>query len=108
MLPPDVSQHFVSLRGSKPEESELVYGPMLLGSSQIRFSDSKSGIDTTQDMTVLASITDGPVPVVWDKATGADLAVSDLEQTPAEGAQFLALPTTAGQGQELHRVEQGI
>ncbi len=96
MLPPDVSQHFVSLRGSKPEESELVYGPMLLGSSQIRFSDSKSGIDTTQDMTVLASITDGPVPVVWDKATVADLAVSDLEQTPAEGAQFLALPTTAG------------
>src|SRR6185437_8078574 len=51
ILPPDVPQHFVPLCGSKPEESELVYAPMLLGSSQIRCSDAKSGADSTQDMT---------------------------------------------------------
>ncbi|WP_413933835.1 ATP-binding protein [Nitrospira sp. BLG_1] len=96
MLPPDVPQHFVPLRGSKPDGSELVYVPMLLGSSQIRFSDSKSGIDATQDMTVLAPIADGPVAVDWDKATAADLAIADLEQAPAEGAQFLVLPASAG------------
>jgi hypothetical protein len=96
MLPPDVPQHFVPLRGSKPEGSELVYAPMLLGSSQIRFSDSKSGIDSTQDVTILAPIADGAVAVDWDKATTAELAVADLERDPEEGAQFLTLPASAG------------
>ncbi|MBH0204900.1 MAG: hypothetical protein HP498_03615 [Nitrospira sp.] len=96
MLPPDVPQHFVPLRGSKPDGSELVYVPMLVGSSQIRFSDSKSGVDSTQDLTVLAPIAEGPVAVDWDKVMAAELAVADLEQTPSEGAQFLALPASAG------------
>jgi hypothetical protein len=96
MLPPDVPQHFVPLRGIKPEESELVYVPILLGSSQIRFSDSKSGIDHTEDLTVLAPIADGAVAVDWDKAVTTDLAVGDLEQAPEDGANFLALPATAG------------
>ncbi|TKB77650.1 MAG: ATP-binding protein [Nitrospira sp.] len=95
MLPPDVPQHFVPLRGSKPEGSELVYAPMLLGSSQIRFSDSKSGVDSTQDVTVVAPIADGPVAVDWGKATVADLAVADLERDPEETAQFHALPASA-------------
>ncbi|OQW50704.1 MAG: ATP-binding protein [Nitrospira sp. HN-bin3] len=96
MLPPDVPQHFVPLRGTKPEGSELVYAPMLLGASQIRFSDSKSGIDTTQDMTVLAPMADGPLAVDWDKATAAELVVADLEREPEDGAQFLPLPASAG------------
>ncbi len=95
MLPPDVPQHFVPLRSSKPDGSELVYAPMLLGSSQIRFFDTKSGIDTTQDVAVLAPITDGAVAVDWDHATVADLAVADLEQAPEGDAQFLPLPASA-------------
>ncbi|MCS6319092.1 MAG: ATP-binding protein, partial [Nitrospira sp.] len=96
ILPPDVPQQFVPRRGAKPEGSELVYVPMLLGSSQIRFSDTKSGLDQAQSVTVLAPITDGAVPVDWDHAVAADLAVADLEQSPEGGAQFLPLPTSAG------------
>ena len=36
----------------------------------------------TQDMTVLAPITDGAVAVDWDQAMAADLAVADLEPAP--------------------------
>jgi hypothetical protein len=96
MLPPDIPQHFVPLRGSKPEGSELVYAPMLLGSSQIRFSDSKCGVDTTHDVTALAPITEGAVAVDWDKAITTDLAVGDLESSPEDDAQFLSLPASAG------------
>ncbi len=96
IVPPDVPQHFVPLRGAQPEGSELIYVPMLLGSSQIRFSDTKSGIDTTQDVIVLTAMSDGPVAVDWDRGTIVDLAVADLEQNPEEGAQFLTLPTSAG------------
>jgi hypothetical protein len=95
MLSPDVPQQFLPLRGSKPEGSELVYAPMLLGSSQIRFSDTKSGIDTTQDVTVLATITDNAVAVDWEHAAVADFAVSDLEQAPEGDSQFLPLPASA-------------
>ncbi len=96
IVPPDVPQQFIPLRGSKPEGSELVYLPMLLGSSQIRFSDMKSGIDQTQEVTVLAPMTDGAVAVDWDHAGAADLAVADLEQAPEADAQFLPLPASAG------------
>ncbi len=96
MLPPDIPQHFVPWRGTKPDGSELVYAPMLLGASHIRFSDSKNGIDSAQDVMVLAPITDGPVAVDWDRSMAADLGVADLEQHPEENAQFLALPASAG------------
>ena len=96
MLPPDVPQHYLPLRGSRPAGSELVYAPMLLGSAQVRFSDNKQGIDAWREVTVVTQITNGPVAVDWDKATRAELAVSDLEQAPEEGALFLPLPESAG------------
>ena len=96
MLPPEVPQYCVPLRGSKPDGSELVYAPMLLGTSQIRFSDAKSGVESAQDLTVLAPITDGPVAVDWDKALAAEIAVADLEREPSAKAQFLAVPASAG------------
>jgi len=96
IVPPDVPQQFIPLRGSKPEGRELVYAPMLLGCAQIRFSDAKSGIDQTQDVTVLVPITDGAVAVDWDHAAVVDLAVADLEPVPEDGAQFLPLPASAG------------
>ncbi|HXT65512.1 MAG TPA: DUF87 domain-containing protein [Nitrospiraceae bacterium] len=96
IVPPDVPQHFVPLRGSKPDGNELVYVPMLLGSSQIRFTETKSGIDATQDVTILTPMTDGAVAVDWNHATIADLSLSDLEQGPEDDAQFLPLPAIAG------------
>jgi hypothetical protein len=96
IVPPDVPQHFVPLRGSKPEGSELVYAPMLLGAAQIRFADTKSAVDQAQDVTSLAPITDGALAVDWDKATIADVAVGDLESSPEDGANFLPLPASAG------------
>ena len=96
VLPPDVPQYFVPIRGTKPEGSDLVYAPTLVGSSQVRFTDSKSAIDTTQDVNVLIPITESAITVDWDHAASADLAVADLEQAPQDGAQFLALPPSAG------------
>ena len=95
MLPPDVPQHFIPVRGSQPNGGALIYQPMLLGASQVRVSDNKAGVDVTQDVTVLAPISEGAVAVDWDRAMEADLAVADLESTPSDGAQFGAVPGTA-------------
>ena len=96
MLPPEVPQQFIPIRGAQPSGSRLVYQPMLLGGAQVRFSDSKANVDVTEDVTVLAPIAEGAVPVDWDHATEAALALSDLEQVPAEGAQFSNLSAAAG------------
>ena len=95
MLPPDVPQHFIPVRGSHPNGSALTYQPMLLGASQVRVADSKAGVDVTQDVTVLVPISDGPVAVDWDRAMEAGLAVADLESAPSDGAQFGSVPSAA-------------
>jgi len=96
VLPPDVSQHFVPIRGTRPDGSQLVYAPMLLGSAQVRFTDSKSAIDTTQDVNVLVPMSDGAIPIDWDRAVSAELTLAGLEQAPEGGAQFISLPVVAG------------
>jgi hypothetical protein len=93
MLPPDVPQQFIPIRGTQPSGSTLVYQPMLLGASQVRVSDSKAGVDVTQDVTVLAPISDGAVALDWDRAVEAGLALADLESSPADGAQFGSIPS---------------
>jgi hypothetical protein len=95
MLSPDVPQHFIPVRGSQPSGSALIYQPMLLGASQVRVSDSKAGVDVTQDVTLLAPISDGAVAVDWDRAMEAGLALADLESSPSDGAQFGTVPSTA-------------
>lgn len=56
---------------------------MLLGASQVRVSDSKTGVDVTQDVTVLVPISNGAVAVDWDRAVEVSLAVADLESSPS-------------------------
>jgi hypothetical protein len=95
MLPPDVPQQFIPIRGVQPSGRILVYQPMLLGASQVRVSDSKIGVGVTHDVTVLTPISDGAVAVDWDHAIEAGLAVADLEASPSHGAQFGEIPSPA-------------
>ena len=92
VLPPDIPQQFLPVRGAA---GGLVYAPMLLGAAQIRFADAKRGIDVNQDVAVLAPIGGGAVPVDWDQAREASVALADLEAEPAAGAEFAELPGIA-------------
>jgi hypothetical protein len=93
VLPPDVPQYFVPVRGN--QSGPVIYRPMLLGAAQVRMADAKAGVDFSQDVTVVAPITDGAVAVEWDAARTADVAVADLEKTPREAAQYGTLPGAA-------------
>ncbi|HYN25684.1 MAG TPA: hypothetical protein VES69_11655, partial [Pyrinomonadaceae bacterium] len=74
VLPPEVSQYFIPVRGAGSSGSTLVYHPMVFGAAQVRFANKK--IDMTQELAVLAPITDGVIPVQWDHATVVDLPIS--------------------------------
>ena len=108
ILPPDVPQHFLPIRGTKPEGGELIYAPMLLASSHVHFADGKSGIETTQEVTVLVPMSEGAATVNWEKAAPAPMSVADLEQAPQGEARFVGLPSAAGKAKNYETLEQRV
>jgi hypothetical protein len=91
-LPADVPQYFVPLRGSSVG---AVYQPMLVGGAKVRFSDSKSKVDTSRDVIAMTPIRDQVVAVSWDDAQEANFSLNDLEKSPAQGVKFGDLPGAA-------------
>jgi hypothetical protein len=95
VLPPGVEQYYLPVRGGPAGGARLVYSPALLGVAQVRFADAKAKVDVTQTITVLARVTDAPVPVDWGVAADSEFGPSDLERQAAEGAGYDALPAAA-------------
>ena len=96
-LPPEISQYFLPIRGSRPTDSNVIYEPRLLASAEVHFLDGRRKIDESRDLTVLVPITNDATPVDWDDATNTDLFPDDLERTQEEGGIFGELPTPANQ-----------
>jgi hypothetical protein len=96
VLPPDVPQHFIPIRGTQPSGTTLMYQPMLLGAAEVRFVDRKLAVDSAESFIALTPISDGAVAASWDRATEITVALSDLERSPQDGSRFGTLPSMAG------------
>jgi len=92
VLPPEITQYYIPVRSTG--DVTLTYNPMLLGATEIHYSSSKT-VDVTQQLTLLAEISDGPVSVDWSQATRLDLPIGDLESEPQPSAQFVEVPAVA-------------
>ncbi len=91
VLPPEVQQYFAPVS----ETSSPVYVPMLLGSAQIRYADTKAKVDVVNDVLVVTPILEGPATIDWASARDAGFELSALSGTPVEGARFVPLPPAA-------------
>ncbi|MFB3923699.1 MAG: helicase HerA domain-containing protein [Terriglobia bacterium] len=98
VLPPDVEQYFVPVRGTRASDAALIYQPVLLGSAQVRFVDAKAQVDYPRTLNLLTRIEAGAIPVDWQKSTEADIALDELERQPAAEALFGPLPGAAAKG----------
>jgi hypothetical protein len=94
LLPPDITQYFIPVRGSGDASTRLTYHPTLLGAAEVRYSDSKN-LDMTQQVTLLCPFNDGPVGLDWSTAQTLDLPIEDLESDAQAGAQFVEAPADA-------------
>ena len=92
VLPPEITQYYIPVRALGGANAKLSYQPMLLGAAEVRYSGS---VDATQQLTLLAALTDGPVSLDWSQATALDLPVEDLESGPHDGATFVEVPVKA-------------
>jgi hypothetical protein len=101
VLPPEVAQWFIPRRSEVPSGATLVYHPVILGVAQVRFSNKQ--IDAKEQLTALAPISEGVIPVEWDHATIVGLSISDLEQSTEDNAQFAELPAAAGKAKSYDK-----
>ncbi len=91
-LSPDVKQVFVpSTQGKK------TYEPRLLAAASVRFSDSKLGLEQTQELAISVPIPDGFSVINWSAAELLNLRLDDLAATPDGQADFADLPAPAAQ-----------
>jgi hypothetical protein len=93
ILPTEIPQYF--LQPSVGKSGTLLYKPMVLGVSQVRFSDTKRKVDETRELHFLTPLIDGPVPLNWENAEQAGLSMSDLASAPLDPAKYADLPSVA-------------
>jgi hypothetical protein len=94
-LATDIQQFFIPTRGSAPEGCVLLYRPMVIGAAKVSFIDTKASVDESLEICRVTMISDEAVPVSWDNARPANVAVSDLEKDPTGEAQYEDVPSVA-------------
>ncbi|HEU4714332.1 MAG TPA: hypothetical protein VFS76_22390 [Pyrinomonadaceae bacterium] len=93
VLPSEIPQYYIPIRSAS--DGRLSYRPMILGAAEILYSDSKT-IDLTQQLTLLAEISDGPITLDWNQSIPIDIPISDLQSEPEDqSAEFVEVPAKA-------------
>ncbi len=95
VLPPDVRQYFLPLRG-RGRPDEFIYRPATLGNSLVRFLDMKSGVNSTEELSFAVPVPDDVQGIDWDAAFPAESSISDLETSGLSGVSFAPLAASAG------------
>ncbi|HEX2270311.1 MAG TPA: hypothetical protein VHH35_12275, partial [Pyrinomonadaceae bacterium] len=92
LVPSEVPQYYIPIRSTA--NTRLFYRPMIFGAAEVHYSDSKT-IDLTQQLTLRAEVSDGPITLDWNQAIPIDVPIADLESEPEAGAEFAEVPAKA-------------
>ncbi len=95
VLPPDVHQYYVPLRGTAAPGHELIYRPMLLAAGRVHFDDRKTQVHSSEDLITLTPLSNQAVPVDWTEMMEMDLDLEDLGSDAEGAALFGELPAFA-------------
>ena len=101
VLPPDIPQVTLPVRSAAPAGATLVYKPMLLGTASVRYVDSKTGLDFTQEIGLLGALPASPGAAAWLESTRID--TSAVTAAAESGAAWDALPAEATQAKSYAR-----
>ncbi|HEY4309039.1 MAG TPA: ATP-binding protein [Pirellulales bacterium] len=92
LVPPQIPQFFVPLRGTSPAGAKLVYQPAVLGLATVHYTDKKLAIDAQRPICWLANFHATTGAIDWTTAAPAQLTDDDLEKQPAGQSLFASLP----------------
>jgi hypothetical protein len=85
LIGPDVPQCYLPVL-QDPPSSELAYSPGILGAARVAFVDRRKGIETSEELTLLATVDDGPLALDWGGAEPIGVDADGLLEAPAPSA----------------------
>ncbi len=91
-LAPGIPQVWLPARAGA---GTLFYQPMLLASAEVRFEDTKLGVDHARRILRLAPFGGDLAPVNWDASQACPLDFEELEKEAPETAGYGRLPSAA-------------
>lgn len=94
-LPPEITQLYSPLRGTRPSDAKLSYQANLWGSARIRFVDKTKGVDVETWSRYIVPVTDDVMAVHWDEAQESPVSERDLSKIPEPSALYDPLPDAA-------------
>jgi hypothetical protein len=97
-VPPGIPQVF--LASPTPLEARVI------GAASVRFSDTKSGIESSRDIVLAAEFPEGVATVDWSAAEVLDVPLSKLATSAPADAEFSPLPAPASQAKNYKTWEK--
>lgn len=92
-VPPQINQYFLLSGGTSHE-----YVPQLIATARVQYSNVKSKLNTSEDITVVVPFSATEVvPLEWSAAERAKISPQELSSKPAAGAIYGPLPAAAVQ-----------
>jgi hypothetical protein len=101
-LPPKVPQVFLPA----PGVGAVIYSPRLVGAASVRFVDRKLGVEQTCKLILSAQVPDGVAGADWKELS--EVSLSDLQKSPASGAEFEDTPPAAAQPEKYPAWEKDL
>ncbi len=95
VLPPQITEFFLPMKGSLPPGQKLVYRPALFSNSRLHFVSAKAKVDIWEDVSFLASLSPGEEKISWDEANMFKDIEPELKKEGLPQASFASLPSAA-------------
>jgi hypothetical protein len=91
VVPAEVPQYYLPLRGVTPAGAALVYQAGVLAAATVNFISTGSGANTLTRIRRIATAPESALAIDWEKATALDPTLEDLDRQPASGATLSPL-----------------
>jgi hypothetical protein len=92
VLPPDVPERFITRRSNLPQGASVLYRPAVLGTARVHFAQAATGVDVSQQVSLLTPLDDGLPADLWAAALDQQ-EPPETEPQPEPGSKFVPLPS---------------
>jgi hypothetical protein len=92
VIPADVPQYYLPLRGERVKDAQLVYQGGVLAAATVDFVSSKTGVSISNRIRRIAAAPAGALAIDWQAATPLETTLEDLDRKAPSGASFAPLP----------------
>jgi Helicase HerA, central domain len=92
VVPPEVPQNFLPIRGVLPADGSIHYTPNFYGAAKTYYADGKIGISAEQEIIQMVPINENTSVIDWQTGTASSISDTDLDRFPAEDSTWGELP----------------